>query len=474
MVLLPLILGIVHYQFLEELVGAIRYALPAQSGVETAMMRIYVSTFVVCLFSLIFGLGISWGISSPIRRLIRTTREIATGNLSRTVPVNTGDEFGDLGDSFNAMIESLNQMFTERNRYILECYTGGLIIVDERGQILAANTAAEQILNRSMQELISRSVGEVLTDRAGTEQFAEIVQNSIRRNKFVSSQEISFQSEEGKDFPLVVTTSPLRDAGDGKTGVVINFRDLTEIKAFYQQINRADRLAAIGTLAAGVAHEIRNPLGSIKGLAQMLSEDSPEDSQMRRYADVIVREVNRLDRVVRELLEFAQDDTREMRPWNINQILREVVALARWQLPEEKAKTIRIHEKYGEVPPFPMREQRITRAFLNLLVNAFDSCPPDGAVVVSSKHEAARGDSSGTAVIVIANTGETVAPEILERMFEPFFSTKSNGTGLGLPIASQAIASHGGTIDVKSEDRLTAFTIRFPIRTEAMVASVRG
>lgn len=461
MVLLPLTLGVFHYRLLEQLLNTVPTDSPLHTTLATIVLHILLSIYIVCAVALVFGLGISWAISKPIRQLIRTTQEIATGDLSRTVPTNTGDEFGDLGNSFNEMIVSLNRMIAERNRYILECYTGGLILVDAKGRIIATNTAAEQILGEPSHALIAHPILDVISRGEDTESFAQIVERAIRDGQFVNSSEIAIRLRGGKSFPLVVTTSRLRDVGGGQTGVVINFRDLTQVRAFYQKLTRADRLAAIGTLAAGVAHEVRNPLGSIKGLAQMLTEESPPDSQTRMYAEVIIREVNHLDGVVRELLEFAQADRQETRLCNVNQVLREALEVARWKVADECDESIQVREDYGELPEIPLNAERMSRAFLNLIVNAFEACSPDGEVAVSSIHDTSSGPP-GTVIVRIENTGEPIPPDKIERIFEPFFSTKPTGTGLGLPIASQIVTSHGGTIDVDSGDGKTVFNVRLP------------
>jgi len=461
MLLLPMILGVFHYRFVDELISGVPTDSPFHSRLAVGLVRIYISTFIVCAVALVFGLGISWAISRPIRRLIRTTREIATGDLSRTAPSDSGDEFGDLGNSFNEMIASLNRMIAERNQYILECYTGGLIITDADGRILATNTAAEQILGQPAHALVSRPIRDVISHDEDNERFAEIVERAVLDRQFVSSVEITMRLREEKQFPMVITTSPLRGAGGGQRGVVINFRDLSQIKAFYRKMTRADRLAAIGTLAAGVAHEVRNPLGSIKGLAQMLSEESDPDSQTRRYAEVIVREANHVNDVVRELLEFAQADHHETRLWNVNQLLREALEVARWTA-EGDTESVRVRENYGKTPDLPLNTERMSRAFINLIANAFEACSPGGEIVLSSAYDTSTG-GAGLVVVKIENTGEPVPPENTERIFEPFFSTKPTGTGLGLPIVYQIVSSHGGTVDVESRDGRTAFTVRLPL-----------
>ena len=473
MVLLPLILGIVHYRFLEELLDTVPSDSPMYGNLAVTLLSVFTATLVVCALSLLFGLGVSWTISRPISRLIRTTHEIATGDLSRTVPTNSGDEFSDLGSSFNKMIASLNRIVNERNRYILECYTGGLLILDEQGRVEAANSAAEKILGESGPTLISSSITEVLARHEGTEAFREIIERAMQRGEYVSSREISIRLRGEKDYPFMITTSPLRDVGGRRPGVVVNFRDLSEIKSFYRQMARADRLAAVGTLAAGVAHEIRNPLGSIKGLAQLLSEDSAADGDTRRYVDVIIREVDRLDRVVNQLLTFAQTEQHETRLWNVNRLLREALEMAQWQAGGENTARVTVREKYGEVPALPLHAESVNRAFLNLFINAFEACAKGGEIVLGSRLEPGNG-SLGTVVVTIENTGEPVAPENIEKIFEPFFSTKPSGTGLGLPIVYQIITSHGGTIDVDSRGGRTVFSLRFPVAEGTTVSSQTG
>ncbi|MCX8037488.1 MAG: ATP-binding protein [Candidatus Sumerlaeia bacterium] len=470
MFLMPLILGIFHYRFLEELLRVVPNDSPLCALLAETLLAVYVSTFILCAVALLFGLGLSWAIFRPIRELIRTTHEIATGNLSRIARADSRDEFGVLGNSFNEMIASLNRMITERNRYILECYTGGLILADSAGRIIATNTAAEQILGEPSSAMISRPISEVLVRHEGAQHFREIIERAVTDRQFVTSREITVRFNDGKSLPLVVTTSPLRDLGGGRGGVVINFRDLSQVKAFYRQMTRADRLATIGTLAAGLAHEVRNPLGSIKGLAQMLSEESPPDSETRKYAEVIIREVNRCDGVVRELLEFSQGDHQQVRLWNVNEVLREALETARWKAAEQTEGKIHIRENYGEVPAIPLNAERMGRALLNLVVNAIEACSDGGEVAVSSAVESAK-DSPDVVLIRIENTGQTIAPENIERVFEPFFSTKPGGTGLGLPIAYQIITSHGGTIDVESRNGRTAISVRLPVTLRSASAA---
>ena len=140
----------------------------------------------------------------------------------------------------------------------------------------------------------------------------------------------------------------------------------------------------------------------------------------------------------------------------------EALELARWQVGERTIESLNVHESYGEVPALPLHAERVNRAFVNLILNAFEACPQGGAVAVSSAYEAADA-SSGTVTVRIENTGEPVPPENIERIFEPFFSTKPTGTGLGLPIAYQIITSHGGTVDVESRNGKTVFSVRFPV-----------
>jgi nitrogen-specific signal transduction histidine kinase len=224
-------------------------------------------------------------------------------------------------------------------------------------------------------------------------------------------------------------------------------------------MRRTDRLASLGTLAAGVAHEVRNPLGSIKGLVQLLKEDL-DDAQKRHYAEVIIQEVDRLNRVVEDLLKLAQPGSREPKTCRLNDLVRRAVILAGF---EKMSKEIVLKEDYDDqIPEMKAEGERLVQALLNVLLNAVQAIPKSGEVWV--KTALVKGASDRRAAIEIGNTHSTIQIKDLKKIFDPFYTTKEQGTGLGLSIAHQIITFHGGKIGVESGNDETVFTIELPIK----------
>ncbi|MCG2713221.1 MAG: PAS domain S-box protein, partial [Candidatus Omnitrophica bacterium] len=228
-----------------------------------------------------FGIVLAHAITLPIKKLTSSAIQIATGDLTRIVQVNTEDEIGALGKSFNVMVSSLNE-------HIIESMTGGVITINMNGVIATFNKSAELILGYNPEDIVGKSVFDTFPEGGKNAALSLIIRETLRGKKTSSSREINIYSKEGKKIPIGITTSLLRDKMNTFLGIVVTFKDLGHIKHLEEQVRRADRLAAVGSLAAGVAHEIRNPLGAVKGLVQLLKEDLKDDDQKKVYAEVIV------------------------------------------------------------------------------------------------------------------------------------------------------------------------------------------
>ncbi len=401
-----------------------------------------------------FGIILAYAITLPIKRLTSSARQIATGDLTRTVQVNTEDEIGALGKSFNAMVSSLNE-------HIIESMTGGVITINMKGIIATFNKSAELILGYNSDDIIGKSVFDVFSLSGKNAALSEIIKETLVGKKTSSSREINIYSKEGKKIPIGITTSLLSDKKNTFLGIVVTFKDLCHIKHLEEQVRRADRLAAVGSLAAGVAHEIRNPLGSIKGLVQLLKEDLKDDDQKKSYAEVIVKEVDRLNKVVEELLSFARPDVSELEAdfiqQNINDVIEQTLLLAAHD--SKKAK-IRIIKQFSpDVPLVFADAKKLQQAFLNIIFNAFSAMEEGGDLTIKTDFN----KNTRVLNILFIDTGIGISPEGLKKIFDPFYTAKAGGTGLGLTIAHQIILSHNGKIDVKSElGQGTTFTISLP------------
>jgi two-component system sensor histidine kinase AtoS len=404
----------------------------------------------------IFGILLAYAITIPIKRLTTSAMQVATGDLSRTVKINTEDEIGALGKSFNAMVSSLNE-------HIIESMTGGVITINMKGIIATFNRSAELILGYDSEEIVGKSVFEVFPQDSNNADLSKIIKDTLERKQTSSSKEINIYSLTGKRVPIGITTSLLRDQKNTFLGIVVTFKDLEHIKNLEEQMRRADRLAAVGSLAAGIAHEIRNPLGSVKGLVQLLAEDLKEEDQKMAYTKVIVKEVDRLNKVVEELLSFARPDDSELEvsfaELNINDVIDQTLLLASHDSKKEK---IQIFKEYSDDMPLIMAEsKKLQQAFLNLIMNAFSVMEQGGSLRIITEFKPDQHIVKAT----FADTGPGIAPELLSKIFDPFFTAKQGGTGLGLTITHQIISTHKGKIDVQSESGKGAkFIISLPVK----------
>ncbi len=406
------------------------------------------------IFAFFFGIILAYAITLPIKRLTTSAKQIATGDLSRIVQVSSEDEIGALGKSFNAMVLSLNE-------HIIESMTGGVITINMNGVIATFNKSAELILGYNTYDLVGKSVFDAFPASGKNASLNAIIRETLQGKKTSSSREINIYSKAGKKIPIGITTSLLRDKKNTFLGIVVTFKDLAQIKHLEEQVRRADRLAAVGSLAAGVAHEIRNPLGSVKGLVQLLKEDLKDDDQKKAYADIIVKEVDRLNKVVEELLSFARPDASELEAnfiqLNINDVIEQTLLLAEHDSKREKIQIIK--EFSSDVPLVLADAKKLQQAFLNIIFNAFGAMEDGGDLTIKTSFN----KSTKVLNIAFSDTGIGISDEGQKKIFDPFYTAKASGTGLGLTISHQIISSHQGRINVKSEmGQGTTFTISLP------------
>jgi two-component system sensor histidine kinase HydH len=222
-----------------------------------------------------------------------------------------------------------------------------------------------------------------------------------------------------------------------------------------EQLRRADRLSALGELSAGMAHEIRNPLGSIKGAAEILKDDYGPDTPKHEFIQILLKETDRLNQIVQDFLGFARPKPPELKQEDVNEVIESVLTLT---AQPARAARVDVEKRLDQsIGKRDLDAGLLKQAFLNLVLNAIQAMPDGGTLTVAS----ARNDS-GIAVN-ISDTGEGISPENRKKLFSPFFTTKQDGTGLGLAITFRIIQNHRGTIDVDSvPGKGTTFTVRIP------------
>ncbi|MHB8910932.1 MAG: ATP-binding protein [Syntrophales bacterium] len=354
-----------------------------------------------------------------------------------------------LAQGYRTARSSLSRI-TAFSKSLVENMPIGLIAADGEGMVTAFNQAAEAILGRTAGDVLGKQAEEVLPGSC-REIFRQLADD--RR---IVEREIDCTVAEGRMIPMEVIATTLHEDDGAFLGRVILFRDMTEMHRLKQEIIRSQRLASLGSLAAGVAHEIRNPLSSIKGFATYFREryeDNPDD---RETAETMISEVDRLNRVITQLLEFARPLTMNLLPTSIQTVIRLALRTVEGQARE---RGIAIE---ADLPPeigkVPLDADRINQVLLNLFLNAIAAMEQGGLLRVSLKRRDDR-----TIRIAITDTGTGIREEDLPRVFDPYFTTKPSGTGIGLPIVQKIVEAHGGEILLESEPgRGTTATLLLP------------
>lgn len=358
--------------------------------------------------------------------------------------------------------------FRALHERIVESMRSGVVTLDLERRIFTFNSAAEEITGYTANELRGGDASVLFgaLDARITESLraAAAAEKSPR-------YETDCPTPDGLSVRLGFSIFPLYPAaGDdvNPSGVVITFQDLTEVRALEETARRQDRLAAVGRMAAGIAHEIRNPLASISGSVQVLRAEASGDAGQIELMDIILRESERLNRIITDYLTYARPRSGAYTEMDVRAALHETVALTRYS-PEFTA-THNITEILPDAPVSVMADgDRLKQVFSNLVRNSLQAMPDGGSLTLE-----AVALPNTRARITFTDTGCGMTPKQVEQLFEPFTSTKPSGTGLGLSIVYQIVRDHGGTINVQSREAAgTTITIELPGAQQDTPAPVR-
>jgi len=326
---------------------------------------------------------------------------------------------------------------------VIQNMPSGLVTINSSHEITSMNKAAKDILGEDLTQPVFQMI--------------ELIQE-MEISQGVLTREINLASDSGHTVRLDITASPIRDSENQVMGFLFLFRDLTQIKELKKQVETNKRLAAIGKLAAGVAHEIRNPLSSIKGFATYFGNRYEENATDKETAQIMVREVERINRSVTQLLEFAKPMAVEKRQVDINELIRHSLRLVHHDLDQKKIKTkVDIDIKQAVIQTDP---DRMNQVFLNLYINAIEALGDGGQLEISVR-DAGQEDLIELRVM---DNGTGIDEASLDLIFDPYFTTRPSGTGLGLAIVYRIIENLDGSICVEStKDKGTCFIINLPV-----------
>jgi PAS domain S-box-containing protein len=389
------------------------------------------------------------------------------GNLARLVPAIQRELREARDRSQRATAESELARERDYSHLLIEGANALIIGLDLEGRITVFNRAAELITGYRREDAIGRSCGDVLSP-AG--HFTEVCSSlrSFRTTGRPDDFEATIATVSGAERVIAWRNSLLR-AGDHVIGTISFGIDVTERKraerervAMEQLARRTEKLAALGTLAAGLAHELNNPIGIMSSRIElMLLEGEQLPPAVRDDLVVLHRNAHRVARIASGLLSFARQSSGERMPVDLNHVVSETLLLAEKQLVKEGISVVTTLAP--QLPAVLGDANTLQQVLLNLITNAWDALPRGGELRIETESVV---DKPGTVRLVIADTGQGIAPELLPRIFDPFFSTKPSGTGLGLSITDGIVREHGGTIDVASSPgKGTRFVLTFPVAT---------
>jgi len=337
---------------------------------------------------------------------------------------------------------------------IVESIRSGVITTDLQRRVYTANRAAEEMTGYEAASLRGQDVSILFGDISGR---IEESLAAVAAGQTSPRYESECLTPEGFLIKLGYNISPLFSESGETTGLVITFQDLTDIRSMEETSRRQERLSAVGRVAAGIAHEIRNPLAAMRGSIQVLRSELQPDDPQAELMDIVLSESDRLNRIITDFLTYARPRKFSLAECDLREPLRETFALLRHS--PEMLDGHRLEEDLPADPVLALADaEGIRQVFWNLARNALKAMPDGGTLRAEMQRSAGR-----SVRITFADTGRGMTPAQVERLFEPFSSSTTGGTGLGLSIVYQIIRDHGGTINVRSrEGHGTTITIELP------------
>ncbi len=353
--------------------------------------------------------------------------------------------------------ESSLQELRVLHRQIVENVSAGLMTMDLSGKIVDWNRAASEITGLNGDIVRGKPYGESLP---GFKPYLEPIREGKKMGR---RNEVLIKIPKGERH-IGFSISPLYVDKEVK-GYVVAFQDLTEVKEMEKEMVRRDQLAAVGELAASIAHEIRNPLTAMSGSIQVLRQGLKVKGDHAKLMDIVLRESNRLNQLITDFLTYARSSERKEKIFNLGLVAKETVQIFRAGVDKESI-PIDVEVNLTEELPVKGDEQQIRQVLWNLLVNAKQAMPQGGKLRVELKSHPSlisKKGRGGGIELCIGDTGKGIPKEVLPKIFHPFFTTKEGGTGLGLSIVYRVVESHGGTIHVVSEvGKGTQVMVRLP------------
>lgn len=444
-------------------------------------------------------------IAAPIQLLAEGAKAVARGEMQHLIAIRSRDEIAGLASNFNHMttelskhrtaLEQSNDQLDQKvqelsrlasyNQNVLSSMASGLFTLDLLGRVETFNSMAETITGLKAEEVKGISFAKLLANNI---QFTQIIAVSRQHRTPLTTTRLNYCRHDGRHLPLSLRTAMLQDHADDTVGLLIIFEDLSPLQNLEQRLHRADQLASLGQMAAGIAHEVKNPLASIRTFVQLLDRKHDDLGFIEKFNRIVPRELERINLIVEEMLDLARPAHLQPKQIDIVRVLLRVIDVYTERMREQQ---IELKTCFSVALPTMWADvEQLNRAFANITLNAIEAMATGGELIITCRpvpkalvEFAAPGpeqrvdtEQTGTnsqapldlytsdLEVIFQDSGPGIPSEELERVFTPFHTTKPKGTGLGLAITHKIVEEHAGSMHIASRvGQGTTVTVKLPV-----------
>ncbi|MCK5219036.1 HAMP domain-containing protein [bacterium] len=417
--------------------------------VWTTFLAVVILAGIICVL-------LARNITRPVSKLAAATTIIAQGNLSQRVEISSHDEIGQLARAFNNMTADLQKTTVSKNYVddIIGSMLDALLVVDVDGNIRAVNEATCRVLGYSEAELLGKPVREIFTEESF---YTGFQLNELLKTGYVKNRELICLSQSGARISMLFSGAVIRDSQGQINGIVGVGKDMRELISLQEKLARHEKLAVMGEFAGIIGHEFKNQLGIMRVSVYFLKmKSSPKDKTQMKHLNILEKQIIATNRMIENISTFSRTRKPEFKSIDINQIIS--ASMEQVSIPEE---IVIVNHTDENLPSIPGDEIQLGRVFVNMFLNAIQAMAGKGHLSITVVRE------NKFVHVKIADTGSGISAENKAKIFEPFYSTKSTGTGLGLASSRYIVEAHGGSIAVESEKgKGTVMSVKLPIKPE--------